>query len=169
MRFAAGEEDAFRAAYVRWAPVVYRLARRTLGNEADAEDVTQNVFVSAWRARGGFDATKGHLPSWLVGIARHRIADHLEARTREARRVEAAAAQPVEETTPDASDRIMIEEELRRLDPVPQQIVRLSYYDRMSHAEIADRMDLPIGTVKSHIRRSIQRIRIDWEVDDGAS
>jgi RNA polymerase sigma factor (sigma-70 family) len=167
--FAAGDESAFREAYRRWAPLILRLARRAVGDLRDAEDITQNVFVSAWRSRSTFDPVHGALPSWLIGIARHRIADALEHRTRD-RRVEAAAVDAAAMTAPASSpiEPVMIEEELARLDPVAHQVMRLAYYERLSHSEIAARLGMPLGTVKSHIRRSLEHIRADWEVDDDA-
>jgi RNA polymerase sigma factor (sigma-70 family) len=169
--FRAGDERALRDAYERWAPLVFRLAFRSLGDRPDAEDVTQQVFIAAWRGRGGFDPQRSALGAWIVGITRHRIADAHEARSRAKRlgdslTAEAAASPPVQED--DLVERAMVAEELERLEPVPQRIMRLAFFDQMSHTEIAEALALPVGTVKSHIRRSLIRMRTRWEVDDGA-
>ena len=90
VRFSAGDEAALEEAYRRWSRLVYTVALRSTGNREDAADVTQVTFVSAWRGRSGFDPAKGVLPAWLMSIARRRIADHWEDRSRDARRTEAA-------------------------------------------------------------------------------
>lgn len=167
--FAAGDESALREAYARWSPLVFRLALRSLGDRADAEDVTQQVYISAWRSRAGFDPARSSLSAWIVGITRHRIADAHEARSR-LRRIEeaavAAAAVSPPRDTDDLAERIMVADELDALEPVPRQVMQLAFYERLSHAEIAETLDLPLGTVKSHVRRSLSRLRTRWEVDD---
>jgi RNA polymerase sigma factor (sigma-70 family) len=169
--FRAGDEAALRDAYARWGALVFRLALRSLGDRSDAEDVTQQVFISAWRGRAGFDPAKSALGAWIVGITRHRIADAHEARSRQQRlgdslTAEAIASPPVQHD--DLAERAMVAEELERLEPVPRRVMRLAFFDQLSHTEIAETLDLPIGTVKSHIRRSLMRMRTRWEVDDGA-
>lgn len=169
--FRAGDETALRDAYARWGPLVFRLALRSLGDRSDAEDVTQQVFISAWRGRAGFDPAKSALGAWIVGITRHRIADAHEARSRRQRLGDTLAAEAV--TSPpvqhdDLAERAMVAEELERLEPVPRRVMRLAFFDQLSHTEIAETLDLPVGTVKSHIRRSLMRMRTRWEVDDGA-
>lgn len=169
--FRAGDETALRDAYARWGALVFRLALRSLGDRSDAEDVTQQVFISAWRGRAGFDPAKSALGAWIVGITRHRIADAHEARAKQARlgdtlAAEAVASPPVHHD--DLAERAMVAEELERLEPVPRRVMRLAFFDQLTHTEIAETLDLPIGTVKSHIRRSLMRMRTRWEVDDGA-
>jgi RNA polymerase sigma factor (sigma-70 family) len=168
-RFRAGDEAALREAYGRWSPLVFHLGMRALGNRDDAEEVVQAVFVSAWTGRDGFDPARGELGGWLVGIARHRTADALAARGRGARLDAALRAETSRSTAVDDADparTAMIEEELSRLAAVPRRVVELSYYEGLSHTEIADELGIPVGTVKSHLRRSLARIRSDWEVDD---
>ncbi len=78
----AADEHTFAAIYRRWAPLVHGMARRSLGDACEAEDVTQQVFLGAWRGREAFRPERGPLGAWLVGITRRRIADALDARTR---------------------------------------------------------------------------------------
>jgi RNA polymerase sigma factor (sigma-70 family) len=167
--FRAGDEAALAAAYRSWSALVYTLALRGLGHVQDAEDVVQRVFVAAWRRRETFDPDRAALPAWLVGITRNQIADALSARAR------TAAQQLPEEwddepaTTTDLADRVLVEDELARLSPRAQQVVRLAFYDDLTHQQIGERLGMPLGTVKSLIRRSLERMRQRLEVADAAS
>ncbi|WP_248283289.1 RNA polymerase sigma factor [Cryobacterium arcticum] len=170
--FRAGDERALAEAYARWSSLVYTLAVRSLGDTGEAEDVTQKVFIAAWQGRAGFDESRAALPAWIVGIARHTIADAHEARARR-RRIELAVVEDtplfaVDESA-DVAERLLLGEELNRLDPVPQRVMRLAFYDDLTHVQIADSLGLPLGTVKSHIRRSLTRLRTRLEANDDAS
>jgi RNA polymerase sigma factor (sigma-70 family) len=170
--FAAGDERALAAIYARWSSLVYTLAVRSLGDVGDAEDVTQKTFVAAWTGRSTFNPEKARVSAWLVGIAKNKIADTHEARAKVRRlqeqlaaagRPEDLAAQPV-----DLADSLLIADEISRLEPDAQKVMRLAFFDDLTHAQIADRLELPLGTVKSHIRRSLQRMRTRLEVTDVA-
>jgi RNA polymerase sigma-70 factor (ECF subfamily) len=172
-RFAAGDERALEQLYRRWSPIVFTLALRVLGDRADAEDVTQKTFVSAWTSRASYDSAKGRISTWLVAIARHRIADTLDARRRVREMHEklqqfAATDEPISSDA-DLGDRLLLADEIDRLEPDAQRVLRLAFYDDLTHQQIATRLDMPLGTVKSHIRRSLTRLRDRLEVFDAAS
>ncbi|MFB2583402.1 RNA polymerase sigma factor [Herbiconiux liukaitaii] len=167
--FRAGDEAALAAAYARWSALVHTLALRSLGDPRDAEDVTQKVFVEAWRGRARYDPSRARLGAWLVGITRHCIADTHEARSRARRAEEAHAAErPLVDSDDTArlAESLMMTQELAQLDPVPRRVMGLAFYADLTHAQIADRLGLPLGTVKSHIRRSLVRLRTRLEVND---
>ncbi|MBO9556345.1 MAG: sigma-70 family RNA polymerase sigma factor [Cellulomonas sp.] len=167
LAFAAGDEAAVREAYERWSALVHTIALRSLGTVAEAEEVTQQVFVDAWRSRHRFDPSRARLPAWLVGITRHAVADAHERRARDRRL--SGAVPPVRESVGAADDRVvdrvLVADELARLGDPQRTILRLAFYDDLTHDQIATRLDLPLGTVKSHLRRSLARLRTRWEVD----
>lgn len=156
----ASEAD-LRAAWERWGAPVHRLAVTLLQHPADAEDVTQQVFVAAWQSRDRYQPERGSLQSWLFGIARHKCADRLRERTR--------APLPTA-THPDRPDprpgvdllpeRLLLHEGLQRLAPAQRRALELAFYDDLTHTQVAERLELPLGTVKSHIRRGLSRMRL---------
>ena len=83
--FRSGHEDSLAEAYRRWSRLVHATAMRSTGNAEDAADITQTVFVNAWRGRETYRPEAGSLPGWLMTITRRRIADHWESRTRDAK------------------------------------------------------------------------------------
>jgi len=172
-RFAAGDERALREAYDRWGGTVYRLGRRCLPNQHDAEDLAQQTFVAAWRGRHGFDPERGRLGPWLLAIARRQLVDRLRTIQRDQRlsvAMEAAAPTAPPPGSPErVLDRIVVADELARLGPEQRRVVQLAFFDDLTHTQIASVTGLPLGTVKSHLRRSIERLRSAWEEVDRAA
>jgi RNA polymerase sigma factor (sigma-70 family) len=172
-RFAAGEEQALALAYQRWAGQIHGMAVRAFGTGPDAEDVTQQTFVSAWTGRAGYRPDKGPLPGWLVGVARHKIADAWAKRDRQRRETEAAMSEaqagPAGRAVPgidtQVADRVLVLDELDLLGQPQRGIIELAFFEDLTHAQIAERTGIPLGTVKSHIRRTLERLRSRLEVD----
>ncbi len=168
-RFRSGDEAALREAYDRFGRAVLHLAISTLSNRSDAEDVTQATFVAAWLGRETFDPTKGSLIGWLLGIGRRKVIDRLRASAREARVVETVRQHP--DPTPTRSDpdnvvdRLVVADELARLPGEQRRMLELAFFDDLTHHQIATMTGVPLGTVKSHIRRGMQCLKRRWEVD----
>nr|ADE22347.1 transcriptional regulator [Streptomyces galbus] len=165
-RFHAGDEQAIALAYRRWGSLVHTLARRSLNDERDAEDVTQQVFLAAWRGRERYRPERGALGGWLVGITRHAIADAHAARARRADVESMSAAQQEEavrywgvDESQAAVDRVLVLQKLQRLTPVQRRVLGMAVYGDMTQAQIAELTGLPLGTVKSHIRLALHSLR----------
>ncbi|WP_328557286.1 sigma-70 family RNA polymerase sigma factor [Streptomyces sp. NBC_00358] len=159
-----GDEDSLAAAYRRWAPLVHALARRSLGDPREAEDVTQQVFLAVWRGGRGYRPERGTIAGWLVGITRRKIADALSARTRRTELVGAAGALLVladdTRTRPEAAlDRVLVRHELAKLPTPQRRVLHLAFYEDLTQTQIAQRTGLPLGTVKSHSRRGLHQLR----------
>jgi RNA polymerase sigma-70 factor, ECF subfamily len=174
---ASGSRDALSECYRLWGPLVMGIAARALGNRTDAEDVTQQVFVSAWQSRGTLRPSESALPAWLIGIARRRVADEYARRARATRNAQAVAANTptgadVEGTN--AADRlvdgVLLREALSQLPEPRRTVLHLAYVEDRTQEDIANRLDLPLGTVKSHMRRGLLQLRRDlragWEGGD---
>jgi RNA polymerase sigma-70 factor (ECF subfamily) len=166
---AAGDEACLAAAYRRWSPLVLTLARRSLGDAKEAEDVTQQVFIGVWHGRRGYRPERGTLTGWIVGITRRKIADALLARTRRSDLVAAAGARfaldgHTGDRTDAALDRVVVGAELAKLPSAQQRVLRLTFYEDLSQTQIAECTGWPLGTVKSHARRGLYRLRRGLEV-----
>lgn len=162
---AAGDESALAEAYRRWSRLVYTVALRSLPTQADAEDVTQAVFISAWRSRHTFNPESGSMPAWLLAITRRRIADHHRQR-RDDIPVERLPERPVDPV--DLTDQVSIADEIDELGDPAAQIIRMAFFEDLTHQQIALRLQMPLGTVKSHIRRSLVKMRTRLEVTHAA-
>jgi RNA polymerase sigma-70 factor (ECF subfamily) len=166
--FASGDEQVLRAVYDRYSTLVYRVALATLGTVSDAEEVTQETFVSAWRGRQTFNPNSGSLPGWLVGIARRRAIDQLRSNARYRRSADAGMLAEEADTggQPDLLvDRLMIADELERLPEAQRRVLELAFFDDLTHAQISAVTGLPLGTVKSNLRRGLIALRRRGEVD----
>ena len=150
-------------------PLVHTLALRSLGNHHDAEDVTQQVFVAAWRSRHTLRPDRGTVAGWLVGITRHTVADVHAKRARQARDAARPPPTPLPQrgTARHPQDqlaaRLVLHDELGRLGEPRGTIVRMAFLEDLTHEEIAHRLQLPLGTVKSHVRRGLLHLRTRLE------
>jgi RNA polymerase sigma factor (sigma-70 family) len=164
-RFGDGDERALEELYRRYSPLVYTVALRSLGDVTEAEDVLQQVFIAAWKGRDRYEPDRAKLPTWLMGIARNKVDAHA-ARGRQRRiQSEVASNTVTTDSLPvDVAQQLAIADEISRLDAVPQQVLRLAFFEDLTHTQIAERLQMPPGTVKSHIRRSLIKLRNRMEV-----
>lgn len=160
-RFATGDPGTVRAVYQNYGRLVYAVAYRVLGDAGLAEDATQQTFVQAWRSSDRFDPTRAFEP-WLATIARRVAIDIYRQSRRHREQTSLESAESVLVTPPPSAERIYEVWEVRRaVDALPtdeQELVRLQHFGGLSHTEIAARLDIPVGTVKSRTHRAHRRL-----------
>jgi len=169
-RTSLGDRDALRALYTRCAPKLFGLALRILVRKDWAEDVLQESFVNIWRHAGDYRPHLAAPMTWMTTIVRNRALDCL--RRQHAERVQESV--PLDDTyadvladhAPGPADIALagqqaraLAECLKRLDPKQRQVVSLAYLRDLSHSELAQALSLPLGTVKSWMRRGLDRLR----------
>lgn len=168
-RLVSGDESALEEIYDRWSALVHTYALRALHDPHDAEDVTQQVFVGAWRSRHTLTPSPAALPAWLLGIARHKVADARAARARDADRVAAVVSLPGahdgsdQSVDDDVAERLVVRQAVDELPDPRRTIMFLAFWEERSHAEIAETVGLPLGTVKSHVRRGLVKLHQQLE------
>ncbi|MFE3554868.1 RNA polymerase sigma factor [Streptomyces sp. NPDC059193] len=165
-RFKEGDEASFAAAYRRWGGMVHTMAWRTTGDRHTAEDITQQVFFDAWRGRHRYDPQRGDLAAWLAGITRHKAVDALTVRARIAASVRAGVPEcdgrpdPAGGAGPDAAlDRVLLLDALAALPVAQREVLCLAFYGGLTHVRISEWTGVPLGTVKSHLRRGLLSLR----------
>ncbi|NND74921.1 MAG: sigma-70 family RNA polymerase sigma factor [Ilumatobacter sp.] len=171
--FARGGDSVLRAAYDEHGSFVYSLCRRTVGEDL-AADITQEVFVAAWRQRASYDPARGSLGAWLTGITRHKIVDVLrrEARHRNERldssNVLLDVSDPVEWVR-QLGDRMLLADAMEALTERARAVIELAFVEDLTHEQIAASTGIPLGTVKSDVRRGLDRLRrhIDFDPPTG--
>ncbi len=168
---AAGDRDAFATLYDRYAPRVYGMAMRVLGRDADAEAVVSDVFLSLWKDPHGFDPSRGALRTYVLLLARSRSIDRLRAGATRAERTEAAAIESLPEMVKrqhsDRPDTRLVEHEnsdqvrtaVGRLEAKQRTPLEMAYFQGLTHAEIAEQLGEPLGTIKTRIRTALQTLR----------
>jgi RNA polymerase sigma-70 factor, ECF subfamily len=169
-RIANGDQKAFEQLYMQSSSLLYALVLRIVGKPADAADLLQEVYLEAWRKASNYDPARGAPLAWLVTLARSRAID----------RVRALAARGKDKTAPldevpgsdlvaqnaDALDiraanerHALVRASLKSLPPVQQQVIALAFYEGLTHAEISERLNVPLGTIKTRIRLAMEKLR----------
>ena len=165
-RWVAGDPEALRLAYDQFGSLVFTYCARSLVDRDAAADCAQETFVSAWRSRDGFDPARGNLSGWLLGIARYRVLDayRRSARTPLPSGELPAPQSPTGTAVPSEdqlADRLLIARALESLQPRVRKVVELAFYSDLTQSEIAARTGIPLGTVKSDLRRGLERLRVE--------
>ena len=156
----AADEEGLRAAFVTHGGELYGYARRSLGDGAAAEDVVQETFIRAWRARDRFDPQLGSLRTWLFAIERRVVIDHARARALRQTSPLPADMAHVGDDIEKALLGWQVEEALRRLRPEHRQVLVETYYRGRSGREVATELGIPEGTVRSRLFYALQSLRL---------
>lgn len=168
-RVASGDREAFARIFAAYAGKVKGYLLRLGAPGAVAEDLAQDAMVAVWRRAASFDATKAKASTWIFVIARNAWIDKLRREKTELayRSVTIVSEESDEESPDDAAMRGQTEEQvsaaMATLSEEQQQVVRLSFFEDRPHSEIAERLSLPLGTVKSRLRLALIKLRAHWE------
>jgi RNA polymerase sigma-70 factor (ECF subfamily) len=160
----AGDDVAFATLYDQLAGAVFGTVKRVLRDPAMSEEVTQEVFVELWRTAARFDPERASVSTWAITIARRRAVDRVRREQSQRDRIERSATQrpPVEDAPDDAVVASLESERVSRaLAELPEEqriVIQMAFIDGDSHGEIAERLDLPLGTVKGRVRLGLKKL-----------
>jgi RNA polymerase sigma-70 factor (ECF subfamily) len=166
-RCAAGDQSALAALYDETSRLVYATALRVLREPADAEEVTLDVYMQAWRNARSYSEKRANVGTWLVMLARSRSIDRLRSRQSRATREDALPDHleiPCPNPTPEQSTesnlrRQKVRSALDSLPPEQREVLELAVFSGLTHYELAEKLNQPLGTVKTRVRQGMIKIR----------
>ncbi len=165
-RVAEGDHQAFRELYEVLAPRVHGLIRRTLVDDGQSQEVTQDVFLEVWRSASRFDAARGSAVSWIMMTAHGRAVDRVRSsqasRDRDLRigsRDHQVPFDPVSEAGEISVESARVSVAMGRLTPIQRDAISMTYFEGLTGPELAARLEIPIGTLKSRLREALTRLR----------
>ena len=174
-RIAGQEKSALEVLYARYTSPVYSLAMFMLKHQALAEEVTQNIFLNIWLKAASFKADRGQPKSWIMSVAHHKIVDVIRSRRRAITMTEPAdyeilekipaGGASTEEQVERNLDRERIMKALATLPEAQSEVIKLAYFEGFSQSEMAERLEQPLGTVKTRVRLAMQKLRLVLEND----
>lgn len=167
---ATGEEVALERLYERYGRLAYALAYRLLHDSLAAEDIVQEAFLAVWRKAATYQAQHGSVYSWLQAIVHHRAIDRLRSasnRDQPYTSLEPGMELQTMRTEPDACDQVWQGEQRRlvlaalaQIPPEQRQVIDMAYFGGYTHAEIAELLQLPLGTVKGRMRLGLHKMKL---------
>jgi RNA polymerase sigma factor (sigma-70 family) len=171
-RIAQGQQSALNELYEVTVAKLFGLARLILRNNADAEEVVCDTYAQIWDAAARFDASRGSVLGWMLTICRSRALDLMRQRHSRARTADGFAREPqgnLDECGPDAllsalQEGTSVRRALAALSPIRRQLITLAFLQGLSHHQIVEQTGLPMGTVKSHIRRALTALREELKI-----
>jgi len=166
VRVAAGDRAALRLVYQDTSAKLFGVCLRILNDRGEAEDVLQDVYVTVWRKAGSFDPGRASPITWLVAIARNRSIDRLRASAASRRTEPIESAEDVRDDAPAALDLVVAAEQQARLKTCLDELeehqslaIRSAFLDGMTYEQLAEHVGVPLGTMKSWIRRGLMKLR----------
>lgn len=162
-RVALGEESAFRECISTYGKLVYGIARKFLRDGRDVEEASQDIFIALWKSAAAFDPERGSEATFIAMIARRRIVDRQRAArarlTTVANDDEGTPDLPVPATMESYVDAKLAANALAELGEDQRKVILLAAMQGMTHDEISKELNIPLGTVKSHYARGIERVK----------
>jgi RNA polymerase sigma-70 factor (ECF subfamily) len=166
LRIAGGNENAFEELYDRLSSQVFGLVRRILKDQAQSEEVTQEVFVEAWQQATRYDPARGKAITWLLTLAHRRAVDRVRASQaskdrdlREGIKEFQSSYDDVEDTAIAHDEGRRVIEALDRLSETQRDAIQLAYFGGYTHSEVAELLKIPVGTAKTRIRDGMNKLR----------
>lgn len=164
------KKEALEAIYDRFSGAIFSLASHMLRDPGAAEEVTQDAFLKVWRRASSYRSDRGKVAAWLFSIAHHRVIDEVRRRKRREQTHVYQDVELIDQPADDSSDparyamlqmkRGELKEALFVLRPEQREIVLLAYYGGLTHSEIANRLQQPLGTVKTRMRLALKKLRV---------
>lgn len=170
-RVVKGDHQAFSQLYDQSSTLLYTMALRILGNRDEAAELLQDVYLEVWRKVSRYDVGRGTPVAWLVTLTRSRAIDRLRSRASRGQQkstdsLDGTSAAQVQDRGPSPFDaqadqeiRTLVGGAIASLPQAQQQALELAYYEGLSHAEIAARLNQPLGTVKTRIKLGMSKLR----------
>jgi len=166
-RMARGDHEALAELYDRHSRLVYSLALRIIRDQGEAEDIVQEVFSQAWRQAGRYEARRGNVIAWLLNLTRSRAIDRLRGRqSRPEAASESLLAIDIPDLTLPVDEQLSLEGRASRVRAAMKELsvlqrvaIELAFYEGLTHVEIAERLELPLGTVKTRIRQGLLKLK----------
>jgi RNA polymerase sigma-70 factor (ECF subfamily) len=165
-KVASGNPEAFEELINKYGNLIWSIARRYLSNQNEAEDAVQEIFVALWQSAGRFDPNKASEITFISMITRRRLIDNLRKNNKHKvlKSIEDSLSDDVfsqKSNLEENAEISLVIRALKKLDIQDQELLSLSIYQGFSHLEIAKLLNLPLGTVKTKIRRNLMKIRDD--------
>ena len=169
-RVAGGDQAAFEQLYEQSSPLLCTLVSRIVGNEGEAADLLQEIYLEVWRKASNYDRARGTPMAWLVTLARSRAIDRVRALGSRGKGVTASLddtpASDLIASNADAMEisaaserQALVWAALKTLPLVQRQAIALAYYEGLTHVEISGRLNVPLGTIKTRIRLAMEKLR----------
>lgn len=173
---ALGDQSAFKRLYDATAAKLFGIATRILRDQGKAEEVVQDAFVNVWNSAASYNATLSAPMTWLITIVRNRSLDYLRRVERHEVELDDDLSAVLESDTPGPQQQLLRSEDaallhvcLGRLDAGQRQAIAFAYFQGLSHSELAQNLRVPIGTVKTWIRRGLEKLRLCLGADGARS
>ena len=170
---AQHDQQALLTLYQQYGNLVYSLSLRVLRQPVMAEEITQDIFLKLWRQPDRWNPSLGQFSSWLLTITRNAAIDRLRREGRQATLASWEQSDEADHRLSDAASFVagqvnwvngqVLRRLLQNLPPEQRQLIELAFYDGYTHSELAELLQLPLGTVKTRLRMGMQKLRIMWE------